>query len=217
MINETLHRLSVGTGDASRPVAVRVREGASPGLFWLGGFKSDMGGTKAAALAAHAEKTGRAIVRFDYSGHGESGGRFEDGTVSRWLEEARAVFETFTTGPQILIGSSMGGWIALLLAREFMQRPGAHGRIAGLVLIAPAADFTEVLMWPSLPEEVKREIEDKGVWMRSSAYGDGPYPITRELIEDGRKHLVLRRRSRPAVRCAFCRARSIPTCPGGTR
>jgi pimeloyl-ACP methyl ester carboxylesterase len=191
MINETLHRLSVGTGGASRPVAVRVREGASPGLFWLGGFKSDMRGTKAAALAAHAENTGRAIVRFDYSGHGESGGRFEDGTVSRWLEEARAVFETFTTGPQILIGSSMGGWIALLLAREFAQRPGTRGRIPGLVLIAPAADFTEVLMWPSLPEEVKREIEDKGVWMRPSAYGDGPYPITRALIEDGRKHLLL--------------------------
>ena len=82
-------------------------------------------------------------MRFDYSGHGESGGRFEDGTMSRWLEEARAVFETFTAGPQILIGSSMGGWIALLLARELAQRPAARGRIAGLVLIAPAADFTE--------------------------------------------------------------------------
>ncbi len=169
MINETLHRLNVGAGDAARPVAVRVREGASPGLFWLGGFKSDMGGTKAAALAAHAQQTGRAIVRFDYSGHGESGGRFEDGTISRWLEEARAVFETFTTGPQILIGSSMGGWIALLLAREFTQRPAARGRIAGLVLIAPAADFTEALMWAALPEA--SQARDRGQGRLDAAFG----------------------------------------------
>ncbi len=191
MSDETLHQLIVGTGAAARPIAVRVRPGAAPGLLWLGGFKSDMRGTKAEALAAHAQKTGRANVRFDYSGHGESGGRFEDGTISRWLEEAIAVFEAFAEAGEIVIGSSMGAWIALLLARELARRPMARGRIKGLLLIAPAPDFTEALMWPALIPAARREIEEHGVWMRPSAYGDGPYPITRALIEDGRRHLLL--------------------------
>jgi pimeloyl-ACP methyl ester carboxylesterase len=183
--------IEVGAGAAARKIAVRAQSGAAPGLFWLGGFKSDMRGTKAAALAVHAEQTGRAVVRFDYSGHGESGGRFEDGTISRWLEEAHAVFAAFAHGPQIVVGSSMGGWIALLLARDLLRQPAASARIAGMVLIAPAADFTEELMWPALAPEARRALEEKGVWLRPSAYGDGPYPITRALIEDGRKHLLL--------------------------
>jgi pimeloyl-ACP methyl ester carboxylesterase len=190
-MGDRLEQLTVGEGAAARRIAVRVRGGAAPGLFWLGGFKSDMRGTKAEALAAHAEMTSRAMVRFDYSGHGESGGNFEDGTISRWLEEAHAVLQAFARGPLIVIGSSMGGWIALLLARELLRRPAANARIAGMVLIAPAADFTDELMWPSLPPEARRDIEEQGVWLRPSAYGDGPYPITRGLIEDGRRHLLL--------------------------
>jgi pimeloyl-ACP methyl ester carboxylesterase len=190
-MDERLERLEVGAGAAARPIAVRVREGKTPGVFWLGGFKSDMRGTKASALALYAAETGRALVRFDYSGHGESGGRFEEGTISRWRNEALAVFESFARGPQIVVASSMGGWIALLLARELAARPESRASIAGLVLIAPAVDFTEELMWPQLSPEAKRAIEENGVWQRPSAYGDGPYPITRALIEDGRSHLVL--------------------------
>ncbi|HXL69047.1 MAG TPA: alpha/beta hydrolase, partial [Xanthobacteraceae bacterium] len=117
-MDEQLHHLEVGAGAAVRPIAVRARPGRSPGVFWLGGFKSDMRGTKAEALAAYAATSGRALVRFDYSGHGESGGPFEEGTISRWRNEALAVFEAFARGPQVVVGSSMGGWIALLLARE---------------------------------------------------------------------------------------------------
>jgi pimeloyl-ACP methyl ester carboxylesterase len=185
--------LAVGNGELSRQIAVRMREGAGPGLVWLGGFKSDMGGTKAVALDLWAEAHGRACLRFDYSGHGESGGRFVDGTISRWLEESLAVFTTCCVGPQILVGSSMGGWIALLLARELRRsaRPAAAATIAGLVLIAPAVDFTEALMWKRFPEEIKREIETTGVWERPSQYSAEPYQITKGLIEDGRHNLLL--------------------------
>jgi pimeloyl-ACP methyl ester carboxylesterase len=194
MAEETLSRIDVGTGEAARSIAVRARAGKSPGILWLGGFKSDMRGTKAEALAAHAAKTGHACVRFDYSGHGESGGPFEAGTISRWLEEALAVFERAARGPQIVVGSSMGGWIALLLARALAARKnGGAAKMAGLVLIAPAPDFTETLMWAHMSPEVRREIEEKGSWLRPSQYDDGPYPITRALIEDGRKHLLLDR------------------------
>jgi len=192
MIGEELIKLEIGEGKDARSVAVRSSAGAVPGIFWLGGFKSDMRGTKAEALAAHAAVAGRACVRFDYSGHGESGGAFERGTISRWAEDALTVFEQVAKGPQIVIGSSMGGWIALLLARALAKR-GKNGntKMAGLVLIAPAPDFTETLMWPALSTEAKREIEEKGMWMRPSAYDDGPYPITLDLIEDGRKNLLL--------------------------
>lgn len=183
--------IDVGEGLSARRIAVRSRLGQGPGLVWLGGFKSDMQGSKALALDAFARDHGRAMVRFDYSGHGESGGDFADGTIGRWLEESVAVFERYCDGPQILIGSSMGGWMALLLAREIKKRPG-KASLAGLVLIAPAPDFTEELMWKNFPPAVKKEIETKGVWLRPSEYGDGsPYPITRNLIEEGRNHLVL--------------------------
>src|SRR6202163_2027728 len=149
----------VGKDSAARSIAVRVRAGAGPGLFWLGGFNSDMQGTKALALDAWATEQGRACVRFDYSGHGESGGAFIDGTIGRWLEESVAVFEQFCLGPQVVIGSSMGGWMALLLAREIAKRAGNRASPAGLVLIAPAPDFTEVLMWSGFPPEVKQQLK----------------------------------------------------------
>jgi len=171
-------------------IAVRQRSGDSPGLFWLGGFKSDMQGTKAQALDRWAQAHGRACLRFDYSGHGESGGDFKDGTIGRWLAESLAVYTTLAKGPQVVIGSSMGGWLALLLARALREKKSGPP-IAGMVLIAPAVDFTEELMWKHFPDAVKREIEDKGLWLRPSEYGEGPYPITKKLIEDGRKHLML--------------------------
>ena len=150
-----------------------------------------MKGTKAEALAGWAREKGRACVRFDYSGHGESGGDFSQGTIGRWLEESLAVFDAHCVGPQVVIGSSMGGWLALLLVRELRRRGGGKGSVAGLVLIAPAVDFTEVLMWQRFPDEIKREIEDKGFWLRPSEYAETPYPITRGLIEEGRRHLML--------------------------
>jgi pimeloyl-ACP methyl ester carboxylesterase len=212
-----------------------------------------MAGTKAVALDNWAGVHGRRSIRFDYSGHGESGGDFADGTIGRWLEESRAVFERFAKGPTVLVGSSMGGWIALLLARELKQRAarsgsplpwgevgvrstpgeglrtiesprpphpsplpvkGVHARlrramgereraadaatslnttppVAGMVLIAPAADFTEELMWKKFPSDVKRQIETEGRWLRPSQYSEEPYVITRGLIEEGRKHLLL--------------------------
>lgn len=185
--------IEVGSGPDARAIAVRARQGTGPGLFWLGGFASDMKGTKAQALDEWAAARGRACVRFDYSGHGESGGAFVDGTVGRWSEEGLAVFDRFCAGPQIVIGSSMGGWMALLLARALRQRTSPQAAtLAGLVLIAPAPDFTEELMWKAFPPEIRAEIESKGVWHRPSEYGD-PQPITRRLIEDGRNHLVLDR------------------------
>jgi pimeloyl-ACP methyl ester carboxylesterase len=188
---EPLAYIEVGSDAAARSIAVRARAGSAPGLFWLGGFNSDMKGTKALALDAWAAEHGRACVRFDYSGHGESSGEFADGTIGRWLEESLAVFERFCSGPQVLIGSSMGGWLALLLAREIAKRGGAAS-LAGLVLIAPAPDFTEELMWKAFSPKIRHEIETKGVWLRPSQYGDGtPYPITRNLIEEGRNHLLL--------------------------
>jgi len=184
--------IEVGEGSGRRRIAVRARAGNGPGLFWLGGFNSDMRGTKALALDAWAAEQGRACIRFDYSGHGESGGAFVDGTIGRWLEEGLAVFEQFCRGPQVVIGSSMGGWMALLLARAIANRDVKEATLAGLVLIAPAPDFTEQLMWNAFSDEVREEIRTKGVWMRPSEYGDGaPYPITRALIEEGRNYLLL--------------------------
>jgi pimeloyl-ACP methyl ester carboxylesterase len=185
-----LTSLTVESPPPKRTIAVRMREGKSPGLVWLGGFKSDMKGTKAEALDQWAAKEGRACVRFDYSGHGESGGDFRDGTIGRWLEDSVAVYRQFAKGPQVVIGSSMGGWIALLLARRLAGMKGA-APLAGMALIAPAPDFTEELMWKKFPDTIKREIEEKGFWLRPSAYGEEPYPITKGLIEEGRNHLLM--------------------------
>jgi pimeloyl-ACP methyl ester carboxylesterase len=181
-----MDKLAVG----DRSIAVLARRGRGPGVVWFGGFRSEMTATKATHLDQWAEGAGRAFVRFDYSGHGASGGRFEDGTLSRWLDEALAVVRARTHGPQVFVGSSMGGHVALLAIRA-LRAAGEKKRVAGLVLVAPAPDFTERLMWNAFPPEARAEIEEKGVWRRPSAYSDEPTPITRALIEDGRRHLLL--------------------------
>lgn len=161
------------------------------GFLWLGGFNSDMTGSKAEALDALAGARGRPCLRFDYSGHGRSQGRLDDGTISLWLEEAAAVFTRLTEGPTVVVGSSMGGYLALLLLRRLAkQDPAAALRIRGLLLVAPAADMTEALLWAEADEKARGAIMTEGRWMRPSLYGD-PYPITRTLIEDGRRHLIL--------------------------
>ncbi len=149
-----------------------------------------MASTKATALDAYCANSGRGLLRFDYSGHGASGGRFEDGTISRWLEESLAVIRTATSGPHILVGSSMGGYLALLAARALGQA-GEAARVAGLALIAPAVDFTEALIWANASEDTRHAIMTQGSWARPSSYASDPYIITRALIEDGRKHLLL--------------------------
>lgn len=159
--------------------------GEGTGLVWLGGFRSDMDGTKAVTLHEWALAAGRPFTRFDYSGHGLSGGDFRDCTISTWLGDTLAILDHVTTGPLVLVGSSMGGWISTLAA---LQRPD---RIAGLLYLAPAPDFTEELMWAGFSEDIRAEIMDKGVYLEPSEYSPEPNPITRDLIEDGRQHLVL--------------------------
>lgn len=190
MTNRTIAEgLTLADGDARREIAVLRRDGDTPGLFWLGGLNSDMAGTKALALDNYAAERGLAVTRFDYSGHGISGGRFEDGTISRWLEESLAVFE-LTSGPQIVIGSSMGGWLALLLTEAHRASVGGdHSRIAGLVLIAPAVDMTRDLMWAEMDTAARDQLTTTGRWLKPSEYSDEPYLITRDLIEDGDLHL----------------------------
>ncbi|UJW84466.1 alpha/beta hydrolase [Devosia sp. SL43] len=179
-------RVTVGKDAAARDIAVEQRYGKAPGLFWLGGFRSDMMGSKAMALDALGAENGLAVTRFDYSGHGMSGGDFNDGTISRWLEEAEAVFAT-TSGPQIIVGSSMGGWLALLLARALLRR-GSHAH--GLVLIAPAPDMTHELMLPDFTPAEHESLHNHGYVDQPSQYSDTPYRITRALIEDGKQHLL---------------------------
>ncbi|MEM8784786.1 MAG: alpha/beta hydrolase [Pseudomonadota bacterium] len=163
-----------------------LREGA-PTLVWLAGFKSDMEGGKAVHLDGVSDAAGARYLRFDYSGHGQSAGRFEDGTIGAWTADARALIEAVTSGPLVLVGSSMGGWIALLLALALKER------VAGLTLIAPAPDFTETRIWNHLDAAARNALENEGVFHAPSDYSDEPYVITRRLIEDGRKHLLLQR------------------------
>ena len=153
-------------------------------MVWLGGFRSDMAGTKAQALADWAEAAGRAYLRFDYFGHGESEGDFRDGTITRWREDALAVLDELVEGEAVLVGSSMGGWIACLAAAV---RPR---QVKAMVLVAPAPDFTERLMAPEIPPEGRRALAEDGVWLRPSEYGD-PYPITAALLEDGARWSIL--------------------------
>ena len=181
-------RLTVGSGDAVRDIAVLCRPGTAPGLFWLGGFRSDMAGAKAAHLDLWAETSRHACTRFDYSGHGSSGGRFEDGTISRWLDESEAVFERFAPGRRILVGSSMGGWLALLLARR-LRETGRVDRLAGMILIAPAVDMTEALIWERLGAKARLALERDGFVAEPSEYSEASNILTRALIEDGRGHL----------------------------
>ncbi len=176
---------SILTRTDGATIAYHHNTGAGPGVIFCGGFKSDMTGIKATTLDAFCRTRNQQFTRFDYQGHGASSGSFENGTIGTWLDDLLTVFEEVTEGPQIVVGSSMGGWMALLLT--LLRRE----RIAGLVLIAPAADFTTELMWKSLTPEARRQIEQDGLWMRPSLYDDGPYPITRNLIEESRRHLVL--------------------------
>jgi pimeloyl-ACP methyl ester carboxylesterase len=181
-MSEIVGRLQRPDGEA---VAWRRVDGSGPTVVWLGGFASDMAGTKAQTLADWAARSGRGCLRFDYFGHGVSSGDFRDGTISRWREDALAVIDELTEGPLILVGSSMGGWIACLAA---LARPA---RVAGMALIAPAADFTGKLMRPELPEEARRAIETDGVWLRRSQYEPRGMPITRALLEDGDRWSIL--------------------------
>jgi pimeloyl-ACP methyl ester carboxylesterase len=180
--------MSETSGFLERPggarLAWRAVAGDGPAVVWMGGFRSDMAGTKAQALANWALASGRSYVRFDYFGHGESEGDFAQGTITRWREDALAVLDALTEGPVVPVGSSMGGWIACLCA---MARPE---QIKALVLAAPAPDFTEKLMAPEMSEAAKAEMAQTGVWLRPSDYGD-PYPITEALLEDGARWSIL--------------------------
>lgn len=173
------------TTSKGRKLAYRKTPGQGPGVVFLGGLKSDMDGTKAVHLEEWAKAQGRAFLRFDYSGHGQSTGRFEEGCIGDWAEDAQEMIEAQTEGPQILVGSSMGGWVSLLMARRLA------GRIAGLVTIAAAPDFTEDSMWASFSDAQKAEMDAAGQVALPSDYGE-PYIITRRMIEDGRQQFVLR-------------------------
>lgn len=182
--------LRVGVGSDVRDIAYLHHSNGEPGLFWLSGFMSDMGSTKATAVVQWADERGLSSTRFDYSAHGRSSGVMEDGTIGRWLDEADAVFSNVSKGPQIIIGSSMGGYLSLLLLRRLLRdRPQDAPRIKALLLIAPAWDMTEELMWKRFPAETRQEIMEKGSFKQPSAYA-APYLITRKLVEDGRTHLL---------------------------
>ncbi len=172
-------------GPHGRKLAYRQTEGRGPGIVFLGGFKSDMEGTKAVHLEDWARASGRAFLRFDYSGHGQSSEAFTDGSIGDWAEDAMSVISQLTEDPQVLVGSSMGGWISLLFARAMPER------VAGLVTIAAAPDFTEDSMWASFDTDQRAALEHDGQIALPSDYGE-PYIITKRLIEDGRKNLVLR-------------------------
>ncbi|HBQ35937.1 MAG TPA: alpha/beta hydrolase [Rhodobacteraceae bacterium] len=167
-----------------RKIAYHKTGGKGPGVVFLGGFKSDMNGTKAVALERWAKAQGRHFLRLDYSGHGQSSGQFKDGCIGEWAEDAKAVIEAVCQGPQVLVGSSMGGWISLLLTRMIPEK------IVGLVGIAAAPDFTENSMWAGFSPQQRAELEKTGHLVLPSDYGE-PYIITKKLIEDGRKQLVL--------------------------
>lgn len=168
-----------------RRIAYHLSEGAAPGVVFLGGFKSDMEGTKAIFLEEWARRTGRAFLRFDYSGHGQSSGAFEEGAIGDWAEDAKAAITALTDGPQILVGSSMGGWISTILMTQIPEK------ICGFVGIAAAPDFTEDSMWAGFSAEQRADLDEKGAVSLPSDYGE-PYVITKRLIEDGRQNLVLR-------------------------
>lgn len=181
------------TSKDGETIAYRAREGkasakamksGNPGFFFLTGLKSDMHGQKAVALDRFAQARGLGAVRFDYFGHGASSGKFEDGTISRWLANTLEVFDDVTRGPQIVVGSSLGGWLALLLA---LARPD---RVKGLILIAPSPDFTEIML-EDLPPEAEALFAEGKPWPRPSDYDDEPYLISKALLEDGKKHLLL--------------------------
>ncbi len=194
MTEQAAEFLRVGMGDDARDIAVLHRPATSQEdastLVWLGGYRSDMTGTKAVELDRFAAENGIACLRLDYSGHGASGGDFQKGTISRWLEEALAVVREKAPSRVVLIGSSMGGWIALRMVEE-LRKAGGTPSVAGLVLIAPAPDFTADLIEPSLTDAEKRSLEDKGYFEEHSEYSPEPNIFTRALMEDGQQNRVL--------------------------
>jgi pimeloyl-ACP methyl ester carboxylesterase len=196
----------------SRRLATLTQAGSTPGVFWMQGFNSDMISTKATGLAEWATANGVALTRFDYSGHGQSDCKLPDGSISQWLADTVAVFDRLTEGPQVVIGSSMGGYLAMLLLRTLKARGNLADRVKALILIAPAWDMTEELMWAQFPDDIRRTIETDGVWMRPSAYGD-PYPITRKLIEDGRLHRFAGETWQPGVPVRILQGRLDPDVP----
>ena len=171
-------------------IALRQRRGRSPGIVWLGGFRSDMLGTKAETLHDWAQENDHGFCRHDYSGHGESSGVFAEGTISRWVIQSLAVFRERTVGPQILVGSSMGAWIALRMVQE-LRKAGQGERIAGLLLLAPAPDFTSELMEPELTDEQKRDLAERGFFEEHSEYSPEPNIYTQALFEDGAANRVM--------------------------
>ncbi|AWD22870.1 alpha/beta hydrolase [Fuscovulum blasticum] len=175
------------TTPQGRRIAYNRLPGTGPGIVFLGGFKSDMQGSKALFLQDWAAAQGRAFLRFDYSGHGQSSGDFEEGCIGDWAADARAAIEALTEGPQVLVGSSMGGWIALLLARALPDR------VAGLVGIAAAPDFTARTWAEDLTDAQRTEVTARGRIEIPSDYSDQPYVFTRRLFEDGAQNLVLDR------------------------
>lgn len=181
-----IQHLSVGEGAQARSIAFIYEPAGEPCCIWLGGFKSDMHSTKASVIAQHARDNALSCLRFDYSGHGLSSGRFEDGTLSRWLEETLAVIAQVNPSRLILIGSSMGGFLALLAAKALKSK--VHLKIEGLVLIAPAVDMTEELMWQKFSNAERNELEKQGFLALPSEYSPDPYIITKALIKDGRAH-----------------------------
>jgi len=167
-------------------IAYHRLAGRGPGVVFFGGFGSDMTGAKALALEAFCKARGQAYLRFDYLGHGQSSGRFEEGTIGSWMADALAVFDACTEGPQVLVGSSMGGWIMLLVALARAER------MAGLVGIAAAPDFTEDLIAAKLAPAEKTVLARDGVLEVANPYGDAPTRITQRLVEEGAAHLLLR-------------------------
>lgn len=183
--------IDVGEGNDARKIAVRHVAGDSPGLVWLGGYRSDMLGTKAEALDNWAKENGNASCRHDYSGHGESGGDFVDGTISRWVEESLAVFDRFCAeGQHVLVGSSMGGWVALRMVQELAKR-GESNRLKALLLLAPAPDFTHELMKPELTDDQREQLDIKGFMEEPSEYSDEPNIFTKALFDDGDENRVM--------------------------
>ncbi|MCO6187420.1 carboxylesterase [Rhizobium sp. L1K21] len=194
MTVETPQFIKVGAGTDAREIAYRIAEPAPgsklPQLVWLGGYRSDMRGTKAVELEAHAKSLGAGCLRLDYSGHGESGGDFMDGCISRWLEDALAVIRQVGAERLVLVGSSMGGWIALRALQELLKAGGPQ-KVVGMLLIAPAPDFTQELMEPELTDKERDSMAARGYFEEPSQYSDEPNIYTRLLMEDGKQNLVL--------------------------
>lgn len=196
MLKNALKTLSVDSDGKQRQIAFEQsgldKETTKPGLFWLNGFRSNMTSSKAQKVKAWAQQNNIATTLFDYSGHGQSSGDFKDGTIGQWREESLQLFNQHTTGDQILVGSSMGGWMALLLLRSHLKslKPEEKSRIKGIALIAPAFNMTRDLMWMRMDDDIRAIIQKDGFWMKPSEFGDEDFPITKELIRDGEYHLI---------------------------